>query len=49
MIIEAGVVLVGDDPGSTAYVAGKHRDCAEVLIPGPARAVATTLAGEYTG
>jgi methylenetetrahydrofolate dehydrogenase (NADP+)/methenyltetrahydrofolate cyclohydrolase len=23
-------VLVGDDPGSRAYVAGKHRDCAEV-------------------
>lgn len=23
-------VLVGDDPGSHAYVAGKHRDCAEV-------------------
>jgi methylenetetrahydrofolate dehydrogenase (NADP+)/methenyltetrahydrofolate cyclohydrolase len=27
-----GTVLVGDDPGSTAYVAGKHRDCAEVGI-----------------
>ena len=25
-------VLVGDDPGSTWYVAGKHRDCAEVGI-----------------
>jgi len=25
-------VLVGDDPGSRAYVAGKHRDCAEVGI-----------------
>ncbi|HEY6794708.1 MAG TPA: bifunctional methylenetetrahydrofolate dehydrogenase/methenyltetrahydrofolate cyclohydrolase [Kineosporiaceae bacterium] len=25
-----GTVLVGDDPGSQAYVAGKHRDCAEV-------------------
>jgi methylenetetrahydrofolate dehydrogenase (NADP+)/methenyltetrahydrofolate cyclohydrolase len=25
-----GTVLVGDDPGSAAYVAGKHRDCAEV-------------------
>lgn len=23
-------VLVGDDPGSQAYVAGKHRDCAEI-------------------
>jgi methylenetetrahydrofolate dehydrogenase (NADP+)/methenyltetrahydrofolate cyclohydrolase len=25
-----GTVLVGDDPGSQAYVGGKHRDCAEV-------------------
>jgi methylenetetrahydrofolate dehydrogenase (NADP+)/methenyltetrahydrofolate cyclohydrolase len=25
-------VLVGDDPGSRAYVAGKHRDCHEVGI-----------------
>ncbi len=25
-------VLVGDDPGSRAYVAGKHRDCDEVGI-----------------
>ena len=27
-----GTVLVGEDPGSLAYVAGKHRDCAEVAI-----------------
>ncbi|MGH3356656.1 MAG: tetrahydrofolate dehydrogenase/cyclohydrolase catalytic domain-containing protein, partial [Nocardioidaceae bacterium] len=27
-----GTVLVGDDPGSRTYVAGKHRDCAEVGI-----------------
>lgn len=27
-----GTVLVGDDPGSRAYVGGKHRDCAEVGI-----------------
>ena len=27
-----GTVLVGDDPGSHAYVAGKHRDCAKVGI-----------------
>ena len=27
-----GTVLVGDDPGSHAYVDGKHRDCAEVGI-----------------
>jgi hypothetical protein len=25
-----GTVLVGDDPGSVWYVAGKHRDCAQV-------------------
>ncbi len=25
-------VLVGDDPGSQSYVAGKHRDCAQVGI-----------------
>ena len=27
-----GTVLVGDDPGSQKYVAGKHRDCEEVGI-----------------
>lgn len=27
-----GTVLVGEDPGSHAYVTGKHRDCAEVGI-----------------
>jgi methylenetetrahydrofolate dehydrogenase (NADP+)/methenyltetrahydrofolate cyclohydrolase len=27
-----GTVLIGEDPGSRAYVAGKHRDCAEVGI-----------------
>jgi methylenetetrahydrofolate dehydrogenase (NADP+) / methenyltetrahydrofolate cyclohydrolase len=27
-----GTVLVGDDPGSVQYVAGKHRDCAQVGI-----------------
>jgi methylenetetrahydrofolate dehydrogenase (NADP+)/methenyltetrahydrofolate cyclohydrolase len=27
-----GTVLVGDDPGSHSYVAGKHRDCAELGI-----------------
>lgn len=27
-----GTVLVGDDPGSRAYVGGKHRDCAEIGI-----------------
>ena len=27
-----GTVLVGSDPGSQSYVAGKHRDCSEVGI-----------------
>jgi methylenetetrahydrofolate dehydrogenase (NADP+)/methenyltetrahydrofolate cyclohydrolase len=27
-----GTILVGDDPGSQAYVSGKHRDCAQVGI-----------------
>lgn len=27
-----GTVLVGEDPGSRSYVAGKHRDCAEIGI-----------------
>lgn len=27
-----GTILVGEDPGSVAYVDGKHRDCAEVGI-----------------
>jgi methylenetetrahydrofolate dehydrogenase (NADP+) / methenyltetrahydrofolate cyclohydrolase len=27
-----GTVMVGDDPGSLSYVAGKHRDCAQVGI-----------------
>lgn len=27
-----GTILVGDDPGSHSYVAGKHRDCHEVGI-----------------
>ncbi len=27
-----GTILVGEDPGSLSYVAGKHRDCAQVGI-----------------
>lgn len=30
--IGLGTILVGNDPGSVAYVEGKHRDCAEVGI-----------------
>ncbi|MDO4783734.1 MAG: bifunctional methylenetetrahydrofolate dehydrogenase/methenyltetrahydrofolate cyclohydrolase [Propionibacteriaceae bacterium] len=46
-----GTVLVGDDPGSHSYVAGKHRDCAEVGIESirvdlPAHASAAQVAEE---
>jgi len=46
-----GTVLVGDDPGSRAYVAGKHRDCAQVGIASlqvalPATTSAATLRAE---
>ncbi|MDR0950482.1 MAG: bifunctional methylenetetrahydrofolate dehydrogenase/methenyltetrahydrofolate cyclohydrolase [Candidatus Ancillula sp.] len=39
-----GTILVGDDIGSQKYVAGKHRDCAEVGI----RSVEVTLDGQST-
>lgn len=35
-------VLVGDDPGSKWYVAGKHRDCAEVGIASISRELPAT-------
>ena len=43
-----GTLLVGSDPGSVSYVAGKHRDCAEVGIESirvdlPAEASATDV------
>lgn len=46
-------VLVGDDPGSHSYVAGKHRDCAQVGIESirvdlPADASAERVAAEIT-
>ncbi|GAA1838951.1 bifunctional methylenetetrahydrofolate dehydrogenase/methenyltetrahydrofolate cyclohydrolase [Microlunatus capsulatus] len=46
-----GTVLVGDDPGSHSYVAGKHRDCAQVGIASlevnlPASASAAELQAE---
>lgn len=37
-----GTVLVGNDPGSHAYVAGKHRDCAQVGISSIARELPAT-------
>ncbi len=27
-----GTILVGSDPGSVKYVAGKHADCAEIGV-----------------
>ena len=36
-----GTVLVGDDPGCTWYVGGKHKDCAEVGI--------TSIRGDLPG
>ncbi|MFF0307358.1 bifunctional methylenetetrahydrofolate dehydrogenase/methenyltetrahydrofolate cyclohydrolase [Streptosporangium sp. NPDC004379] len=39
-----GTVLVGDDPGSQIYVAGKHRDCAEVGIASIRRDLPATAA-----
>jgi methylenetetrahydrofolate dehydrogenase (NADP+)/methenyltetrahydrofolate cyclohydrolase len=38
-----GTVLVGDDPGSRLYVAGKHRDCAEVGIASIQRELPDTV------
>jgi methylenetetrahydrofolate dehydrogenase (NADP+)/methenyltetrahydrofolate cyclohydrolase len=37
-----GTILVGDDPGSRAYVAGKHRDCAQVGIASIERTLPAT-------
>ncbi|QLE73571.1 bifunctional methylenetetrahydrofolate dehydrogenase/methenyltetrahydrofolate cyclohydrolase [Streptomyces rectiverticillatus] len=41
-----GTVLVGDDPGSKWYVAGKHRDCAEVGIASIQRELPATATQE---
>jgi methylenetetrahydrofolate dehydrogenase (NADP+) / methenyltetrahydrofolate cyclohydrolase len=41
-----GTVLVGDDPGSQWYVAGKHRDCAEVGIESIRRDLPATISQE---
>ena len=38
-----GTILVGDDPGSQWYVAGKHRDCAEVGIASIRRDLPATI------
>ena len=49
-----GTVLVGDDAGSRSYVAGKHRDCAQVGIASiqvelPATTTAAELAEVIAG
>ncbi len=41
-----GTVLVGDDPGSRAYVNGKHRDCAQVGIASIRRELPATASQE---
>jgi methylenetetrahydrofolate dehydrogenase (NADP+) / methenyltetrahydrofolate cyclohydrolase len=41
-----GTVLVGDDPGSRSYVAGKHRDCAQVGIASIQRELPATASQE---
>ncbi|AJE85116.1 MULTISPECIES: bifunctional methylenetetrahydrofolate dehydrogenase/methenyltetrahydrofolate cyclohydrolase [Streptomyces] len=41
-----GTVLVGDDPGSHKYVAGKHRDCAQVGIASLQRELPATATQE---
>jgi methylenetetrahydrofolate dehydrogenase (NADP+)/methenyltetrahydrofolate cyclohydrolase len=41
-----GTVLVGDDPGSRSYVAGKHRDCAQVGIRSIRRDLPETVTQE---
>ncbi|MFD6828916.1 bifunctional methylenetetrahydrofolate dehydrogenase/methenyltetrahydrofolate cyclohydrolase [Streptomyces sp. TSRI0384-2] len=43
-----GTVLVGEDPGSQKYVAGKHRDCAQVGIASIQRELPATATQEET-
>ena len=41
-----GTLLVGSDPGSLSYVAGKHRDCAEVGMESIRRDLPETVSQE---
>ncbi|MEW2523469.1 bifunctional methylenetetrahydrofolate dehydrogenase/methenyltetrahydrofolate cyclohydrolase [Streptomyces sp. NPDC047071] len=41
-----GTILVGEDPGSQKYVAGKHRDCAQVGIASIQRELPATASQE---
>jgi len=41
-----GTVLVGEDPGSASYVAGKHRDCTQVGITSVRRDLPDTITQE---
>ena len=47
-----GTILVGDDPGSHSYVAGKHRDCEQIGVKSirvdlPANASLADLKSEF--
>ena len=44
-----GTVLVGDDPGSQAYVRGKHADCAKVGINSIRRDLPADISGRSCG
>src|SRR4030088_3212243 len=41
-----GTILVGDDPGSRWYVAGKHRDCAQIGVASIQRELPDTATQE---
>ncbi|MFC6062647.1 MULTISPECIES: bifunctional methylenetetrahydrofolate dehydrogenase/methenyltetrahydrofolate cyclohydrolase [Streptomyces] len=41
-----GTILVGEDPGSQKYVAGKHRDCAEIGVASIQRELPATATQE---
>ncbi|MER7399667.1 bifunctional methylenetetrahydrofolate dehydrogenase/methenyltetrahydrofolate cyclohydrolase [Streptomyces sp. NPDC000151] len=41
-----GTILVGEDPGSQKYVAGKHRDCAEIGVSSIQRELPATATQE---
>ncbi|MFL6138239.1 MAG: bifunctional methylenetetrahydrofolate dehydrogenase/methenyltetrahydrofolate cyclohydrolase [Frankiaceae bacterium] len=45
-VLGLGTVLVGDDPGSHAYVGGKHRDSADVGITSIERVLPATASQE---
>ena len=44
-----GTVLVGDVPGSHAYIAGKHRDCAQTNITSIGAKRTSSMSGSPEG